>query len=136
MRYKRDLLQKLRANLDKFYKLNKGKEYTENFIRKVSQFHDVINRLSEEIGQLAATDANTVFKDIIDEIEFLSNSLDNLDTFNTENHEIVNRLSMLSNIILGQNIDDTSIEDERIMLDGTGIEGFDSIRSSMVDLKK
>lgn len=135
VRYKRDLLQKLRANLDKFYKLNKGKEYTENFIRKVSQFHDVINRLSEEIGQLAATDANTVFKDIIDEIEFLSNSLDNLDTFNTENHEIVNRLSMLSNIILGQNIDDTSIEDERIMLDGTGIEGFDSIRSSMVDLK-
>lgn len=133
--YKRDLLQKLRANLDRFYKLNKGKEYTENFTRRVAQFHEAINRVSEEIGQLTATDANTVFKDIVDEIELLSNSLDNLDTFNTENHEIVNRLNMLSNIILGQNIDDTSIEDNRIMLDGTGIEGFDAIRSSMVDLK-
>ena len=135
VKHKRDLLQKLKANLDKFYKLNKGKEHTDNYIRKVAQFHDVINRLTEEVGQLTATDASTVFKDIVDEIEFLSNSLDNLDVFSAENQEIITRLNMLSNLILGQNIDDTSIEDERVMLDGTGIEGFDALRSSMVDLK-
>ena len=132
---KKKLLQNLKDNLQKYRKLNKGKESNLDYIDKVSDFYDVIDQVTAEIGQLTATDAQTVFADIITEMELLSSSLANLDTFKTENHDILARLDILANLILGQNIDGSKASDLTVMFDSSGITGYSDIRSSMIDLQ-
>ncbi len=133
---KRQLLENLKTHLEDYYKLNKGKEHTELYKKRIKELNEVINEVSDELSLLTATDAKTIFRSVINEIEILSEILDNPDTFNAENFELIQRLNILSNLILGQNIDGTSIIGDRIMFNGEGIEGFnDYVVEPMTKLK-
>ncbi len=134
--YKKQLLDNLKKNLDRYYKLNKSEEGTETYKKRVSELHELINKVEDEVGQLTSRDAETVFSDIIEEISELSSILDNPDTFIAENFELTQRLNILSNLILGQNIDGSIIQGDRIMFDGDGIEGYnDKVVAPMVNLQ-
>ena len=134
---KRETLQNLKENLSRYVALNKGRESQDSYNETVRDFHEVIGDITEEIGQLTATDAKTVFADIINEIETLSKSLDNIDMFKTENHEILTRLQMISALVTGKDISGKTIQtDGLIVFDKKGLEGFSEIESSVSDLQK
>ena len=124
---KRMLLEKLKAHLENFYKLNKGKEHTQAYKDKVDTLNKTINEVSNQVSQLLSTNAEVVFADVIEEINTLSDIIDNPDTFSAENLELIDRLNVLANLILGQNIDGSAVDGDRIMFDSSSIENFNSV---------
>ena len=122
---RRELLQSTKNNMSNFIKLNKGRENEDSYIQNIKEFHEVIDTMTEEISNLTTTDAKVVFADIISEIEMLDKSLDSIDMFKTENHEILSRFELLSELILGREASGLTKDREGlIVFDGEGIEGY------------
>jgi hypothetical protein len=123
-KYKTDLLTRIESAYKSFKVLNKAQYGSEKYSNTTKEFQEAINKLRDEIEHLDVTDANNVFSDIKNELEYLDKVLTNLDTDTLKNQDIIDRINFLSEIITGR--DTNNNISDKALIDGTGIPNFDT----------
>ena len=122
--HKVELLKKLEDKYETYKTLNKSNYGTDKYKKDSYTFQNVINKLKDEIENLDINNVNNVFQDVINELDYLNNILDNIDTDVFKNQDIINRIDFLNQMITGQNLNGEQVNDN--VWDGSNFPEYDS----------
>lgn len=121
--YKIELLNKLQQKLDRFKIAEKPNYGTAKYKDTIYQYNQTINKLKEDIASLDITDANNVFSDVINEMDYLDSVLDNPNFEAIANQEVIDRVSFLARHIIGR---DEDISTPELKWDGSSYTNYDT----------
>jgi hypothetical protein len=105
------LLEKMK---DKFERFKKSTSYhSPNYKSQSKIFRETIAKLEEDLKILrVSTNKNTVYDDVMNEINYLNNLLETVRLDNLDTTDFVNRLNMLSRFFLNHDIEGVVFKDE------------------------
>lgn len=132
--YKTDLMAKIQHKLVSYKIANRHNKDTEKYKQTVFEYLQVIDDLKKEIEQLKSNEPEIVFSVVANEIEYLTDILNEGNIETIANQEIVDRINFLSKLTTGKDMEGN--DSSELMWDGSDYNGYaDNIIEPVTKLK-